>query len=148
MKELFNQRRKYDIMAITEPPLRGEVPGTPNPRSSGYRVVQWTGQGRTRAAIFIGPGVKVADTEVWPDWCRATIDMGEEGLTDVVAVYSPSPPTTGVVDWETPLNALLQRIPERRTLLVGDFNLHSREWMPGRRYYHVGATKLRRLAEQ
>lgn len=148
LQELYGTKEKYDIVAITEPPHSGNVPGTRCPRNSGYTIVQWTGEGRTRAAILIGPETKVVDAEARPDWCRVTVDVGEGKQMDVYAVYSPSPAHTSSTEWSTPINELLERQPARQSLVVGDFNLHSAEWMPGRRTYHVGATKLRTLAEQ
>ena len=39
MKELFNQREKYNVIVISEPPLRTDAAGTRNLGNSGYKVV-------------------------------------------------------------------------------------------------------------
>lgn len=118
----LSDKNEYDIIAIQEPWVHRDLKTVHCPSRGRYRAVYGTG----RAALFVH---KRHATEAWEqesgeDWCCVRFGDGDRALT-IYSIYSPI--RVGP-QWHSPIHTLIERNPQGRNLLVGDFNLHHPLW--------------------
>ena len=100
-----------------------------------------------RACIYINKRYPPAQWtyEAQPYTCRITIQLSDGPIT-IICVYSPPPGSISRPDM--PVIEALQAEPQpRRTILVGDFNVHHPVWGGYNVRPHKAADKLLQLAE-
>ena len=136
---------EYDVLAIQEPWRNPHMPTTYCPRSSPYYLLYATEGGR--ACIYINKKYPPAQWtyKAQPDRCNLTIQLPDGPIT-VICVYSPPPGSTSRSDLPA-IEALHAEPQPRRTVLVGDFNVHHPVWGGYNVRPHKAADKLLQLAE-